>query len=320
MRAANSAAQVSTDLNVALAGERRLAGRWPARPARAGTTDRCSCGVRSSSTGVPRRSASSTWSKRSAPGCSSSASSVVVVGGRVAACESSSRERSAFANACLNVRPIAIASPTDFMWVRQPRLGARELLEREPRPLDHAVVDRRLEARRRRPGDVVGDLLERVADGEPGGDLRDREARSPCSPARSSATRAGSSRSPRSRRSRGLTANWTFEPPVSTPTARIAAIAWSRSAWYCLSVSVCCGRDADAVAGVHAHRVEVLDRADDHDVVGAVAHHLELELAPPEHRLLEQHLADRRRLQAAADDRVELGLGCGRRRRPCRRA
>ena len=39
----------------------------------------------------------------------------------------------------------------------------------------------------------------------------------------------------------GLTANCTFEPPVSTPTARIAAIAWSRSAWYCLSVSVCCG-------------------------------------------------------------------------------
>ncbi len=30
---------------------------------------------------------------------------------------SSSRERSALANACLNVRPIAIASPTDFMCV-----------------------------------------------------------------------------------------------------------------------------------------------------------------------------------------------------------
>jgi len=38
-----------------------------------------------------------------------------------------------------------------------------------------------------------------------------------------------------------LTANWTFDPPVSTPTARMAAIAWSRSSWYCLSVSVCWG-------------------------------------------------------------------------------
>ena len=28
----------------------------------------------------------------------------------------------------------------------------------------------------------------------------------------------------------GLTANWMFEPPVSTPTARITVMAWSRSA------------------------------------------------------------------------------------------
>jgi hypothetical protein len=39
----------------------------------------------------------------------------------------------------------------------------------------------------------------------------------------------------------GLTANWMLEPPVSTPTARITAIAWSRRRWYCESVSVCCG-------------------------------------------------------------------------------
>ena len=39
----------------------------------------------------------------------------------------------------------------------------------------------------------------------------------------------------------GLTANCTFEPPVSTPTARMTAIAWSRSFWYWRSVSVCCG-------------------------------------------------------------------------------
>ena len=30
----------------------------------------------------------------------------------------------------------------------------------------------------------------------------------------------------------GLTANWMFYPPVSTPTARMTASAWSRSAWY----------------------------------------------------------------------------------------
>src|SRR5439155_6311118 len=39
---------------------------------------------------------------------------------------------------------------------------ARELLEGEARPLDDDVVERRLEARRRRPGQVVRDLVERV--------------------------------------------------------------------------------------------------------------------------------------------------------------
>ena len=69
-----------------------------------------------SSLAMPRRSASSRWSNRSAPGCPSALSSASSSSGW-RGFESSSRERSALANACLNVRPIAIASPTDFMWV-----------------------------------------------------------------------------------------------------------------------------------------------------------------------------------------------------------
>jgi hypothetical protein len=49
-------------------------------------------------------------------------------------------------------------------------------------------------------------------------------------------------------------------------------------------------RDRDRVARVHAHRVEVLDRADDDDVVGVVAHHLHLELLPADQALLDEHL------------------------------
>ena len=71
------------------------------------------------------------------------------------------------------------------------------------------------------------------------------------------------------------------------------------------------GGDGDGVAGVDAHRVDVLDRADDDDVVGAVAHHLELELAPADHGLVEQHLADRRGLEALGDDPLELRVGAG---------
>jgi hypothetical protein len=52
---------------------------------------------------------------------------------------------------------------------------------------------------------------------------------------------------------------------------------------------------------VDAHRVEVLDRADDHDVVEPVADDLELELVPAAHGLLDQHLADRGLGQAALD-------------------
>ena len=36
-------------------------------------------------------------------------------------------------------------------------------------------------------------------------------------------------------------ANWMFEPPVSTPTARMTAAAASRSSWYASSESVICG-------------------------------------------------------------------------------
>ena len=39
----------------------------------------------------------------------------------------------------------------------------------------------------------------------------------------------------------GCTANWMFDPPVSTPISRITANAASRIIWYSLSVSVCAG-------------------------------------------------------------------------------
>ena len=46
-------------------------------------------------------------------------------------------------------------------------------------------------------------------------------------------------------------------------------------------------------------------------VVVVVAHHLELELAPADQRLLEQDLVDRARVQALGDPLVELRLGAG---------
>ena len=65
-------------------------------------------------------------------------------------------------------------------WPRPPiscggqvRLGAGEFLEGEFRDLGDDIVDGRLEAGGRDLGDVVVELVERVADGELGGDLGD---------------------------------------------------------------------------------------------------------------------------------------------------
>ena len=57
---------------------------------------------------------------------------------------------------------------------------------------------------------------------------------------------------------------------------------------------------------MHAHGVEVLDRADDHDVVPRVAHELELELVPADQRLLHEHLAHRALRQPALQQPREV--------------
>ena len=57
------------------------------------------------------------------------------------------------------------------------------------------------------------------------------------------------------------------------------------------------GRDNYGVAGVYAHRVQVLHGADGDGVACAVPHDLELYLLPPGDALFNQHLSDRRERQ-----------------------
>src|SRR5208282_4305471 len=66
--------------------------------------------------------------------------------------------------------------------------------------------------------------------------------------------------------------------------------------------------DGDGVAGMHAHRVDVLDRADDDHVVAGVAHQLQLELLPAEDALLEQDLVGRARVQPGPGDAPQVLL------------
>ncbi len=60
-----------------------------------------------------------------------------------------------------------------------------------------------------------------------------------------------------------------------------------------------------------AHRVEVLDGADDHDVVVPVAHQLQLVLLPAEDGLLQEHLGGRGEREALSGDAAQLLLVVG---------
>ena len=57
---------------------------------------------------------------------------------------------------------------------------------------------------------------------------------------------------------------------------------------------------------MHTHRVEVLDRADDDDVVGVVAHHLELVFLPARDAALDEDLRDRARGESAFREVLHL--------------
>ena len=106
-----------------------------------------------------------------------------------------SRPRRAFCRLSWKVRPMAMTSPTDFMAVVRVGSEPGKLLEGKTRDLGDHIVDGRLEGgRRRAAGNVVVKLVQRVADGQLGRDLGDRENRWPWTPARRSATHAGSSR------------------------------------------------------------------------------------------------------------------------------
>ncbi len=64
--------------------------------------------------------------------------------------------------------------------------------------------------------------------------------------------------------------------------------------------------DSDAVPCMDAHRVEVLDGADDDEVVSAVAHHLQFVLLPAQDRLLHQDLIGRAFVQSPGSDLPQL--------------
>ncbi len=176
------------------------------------------------------------------------------------------------------------------------RLGAREFLELPFRQLDNDVVDRRLEARRRLARNVVRNLVQPHPDGQLGGDLRDREARG-------LRGQGGASRDARVHFDHHHPPGIRLDRELHVRPARIdpdLPQAGQRSVAHHLVLAIgqrLRRRHGQRVARVDAHRVKVLDRTDDDAVVREIAHHLELELLPAEHALLDQHLVHRRQLE-----------------------
>ena len=181
------------------------------------------------------------------------------------------------------------------------RRAAAELLKREARDFGDHVINGGLEAGGCLAGDVVEDLVERVAHRQARGDLGDREA----------GGLGGQGRGARHARvhldhdhvaiggvDRELdVAAAGVHPDLADDRDRLVAQALVFAVGEGLG-----GGHGDRVARVHPHGVEVLDRAHDHHVVGGVAHHLQLEFLPAQQRLLDQDLAHRAGVEAAEAD------------------
>ena len=188
---------------------------------------------------------------------------------------------------------------------RQHRVGLREFFEGEARAFHHDVINRRLETRGRLARDVVAHLVERVTHGKLRGDFGNGEARR-------LARQRRAARHARVHLDDDHAAGVGMHGELDVAPARLHAdLADDRERRIAHHLELAVRqrldrRDRDRVARVNAHRVHVFDGADDHAVVRVVAHHLHLEFLPPEERLLDEHLAHRRHVQPARDDRFKF--------------
>ena len=192
----------------------------------------------------------------------------------------------------------------------QRRIRQGELLKGEARHLGDHVVDARLETCRRDFRDVVLNLVQRVANRQLGGEFGNRET----------GCLRGQGRRPRDARvhlddnqlaifrvQRELNVRTTsfdtdFAHDREAGVAHVLILAVGQSLGW---------RNRDRITGMHAHRIEILDRANDDAVVLAVTHDLHLEFLPAEQTLLDQDLVDGGKANATRGNRFEFFLVVG---------
>src|SRR5579864_5434739 len=184
-------------------------------------------------------------------------------------------------------------------------VGARKFLELPLGNLHHHVIQGWLERCRSLARDVVGNFVQRVAHRQLGRDFRNRKAGS-------LGSQRGGPRYTRVHLDHDHPASLGIHAELDVRAARLHANFANngdRGIAHRLVLAVSQslrGRHGNRIAGMHAHGIEILNRADDDDVVLEVAHHLQLIFFPAEHRFFDQRLVHRGEIEAAGEEFHEL--------------
>ena len=180
-------------------------------------------------------------------------------------------------------------------------LRTLELFKGKTRNLGDDIVDGRLERGRGGAGDIVHDLIERVSHCQQRCDLGDRET--------------GGLRRQR-RRTRHARVHLDDDQAAILGVHRIlhvgtagfdADLAQHRDAGVAHDLIFLVRQrqrrgDGDRIPGVDAHRIDILDGADDDGIVRLVADHLHLIFLPAQHAFFHQHFGGRAGIKAAGND------------------
>ncbi len=171
----------------------------------------------------------------------------------------------------------------------------------------HHVIDGRFKARGRFLRDVIGNFVQRHSHGQARRDFRDRKA----------SGFAGQRRAARDTRihfDHYHTAVFWVHGELYVRSARFYAdFADNRGSSVAHALIFLVrqrlrGSHGDRVAGVHAHRVEVFDGTNHHEVVAEIAHHFQLVLFPAKHGFFHQRFVHRTHVQSVRDGFSKLFL------------
>ena len=189
---------------------------------------------------------------------------------------------------------------------RQAAVGGGEFLERKTRNLGDHVVDAGLKTGRCGAArDVVAEFVEREADRQFGSDFGNRKARGlrrQRAGARHARVHLDDDHAAIDRvdgklhvRAAGVHADFAQHGQAGIAQDLVFLVG-ERLCW----------SHGDGVAGVHAHGVQVFNRADDDAVVRLVTHHFHLILFPAQQRLFNQQFLGGRGFQAALANGLKL--------------